>query len=269
MPLYDTIGSGYAKSRPADQRIVRALCHALELSPETTVLDVGSGTGKYARALGDLGYNLLAIEPSEVMRRQSVSHPRVRMIPAFAEDIPLAEGSADGAFVVLALHHFSDRRKALGEILRIIGPGPLVVFSFEPSALARFWLAEYFPRLGREVPSSYSELGDVAEEVKALTGRAVRSVPFPLPRDLEDRFAASGWATPEIYLDAQVRNGISSFSLMTVDEVDQGVRRLSDDLASGAWDRRHGWLRTESNLEIGYRFIIATTGSETGSMIDG
>jgi SAM-dependent methyltransferase len=257
MPLYDIIGIGYAKSRPADYRIVSALCDALGLPPASTVLDVGAGTAKYARALADRGFSVLAIEPSGVMRSQSIPHPSVRMIAASAEEIPLAAGAADGAFVVLALHHFSDRKKALVEILRVIGQGPLVIFSFEPRALARFWLAEYFPRLGREIPSSYSELGDVAEEVKTLTGRAVRTMPFPLPRDFEDRFAASGWATPESYLDAHIRSGISSFSLMSVDEADRGLARLSDDLASGAWDRRHGWLRAERSLDVGYRFIIA------------
>jgi SAM-dependent methyltransferase len=180
------------------------------------------------------------------------------MIAASAEEIPLMAGEADGAFVVLALHHFLDRRRALKEILRIIDRGPLVIFSFEPRALAGFWLADYFPKLGREIRSSYSELGDVAEEVRALTGRVVQSRPFPLPRDLEDKFAASGWATPESYLDPEVRRGISSFSLMPADELAHGVKRLSDDLASGAWDRRHGWLRTESHLDVGYRFITAT-----------
>jgi ubiquinone/menaquinone biosynthesis C-methylase UbiE len=258
MSLYDTIGADYAKHRPADSRIVDALGAALGLMPPCTLLDVGAGTAKYARALAERGFTLIAVEPSEVMRSQIVPHDRVRVIPATAEEIPLPAGAADGAFVILALHHFSDRRKALNEILRVIGDGRLVIFSFEPRALARFWLADYFPKLGRERPSSYSELEDVAAEVRMLTGRVVRSVPFPLPRDLEDRFAAAGWATPESYLDPQVRSGISSFSLMPSEEVDNGVRRLAEDIASGEWDRKHGWLRNETHLDVGYRFIIAT-----------
>lgn len=256
--LYDSIGMGYAKSRAADYRIVGRLCDALALPSAATILDVGAGTAKYARALGDRGFNVLAIEPSEVMRAQGIPHPRVRLIGASAEDIPLATDSAHGAIVVLALHHFLDRKKALGEIIRVIGRGPLVIFGFEPTVLQRFWLAHYFPNLGREIGSSYSILSDVAEEVKALTGRMVRSDPFPLPRDLEDKFAASGWATPEIYLDSQVRSGISSFSLMSHREVEHGVRQLAEDLASGAWDRRYGRLRMEPSLDVGYRLITAT-----------
>lgn len=145
MPLYDAIGTEYSQSRPADERIVRGLCNALQLPPGSTLLDVGAGTGKYARALADCGYRVLAIEPSTVMREQSVPHPAIKMIPASAEYIPLAAGEADGAYIVLALHHFDDRRRALREILRVIGRGPLVIFSFEPSAFHVFGCRSIFP----------------------------------------------------------------------------------------------------------------------------
>lgn len=261
MPLYDTIGRGYATTRPADPRIVEALIRALVVPPGATLLDVGAGTGKYARALADRGFNLVAVEPSEVMRAQGAAHPQVRVVAASAEALPLPDDSADAAFVVLALHHFADRAKALREILRVIGRGPLVVFTFEPARLGEFWLADYFPRLGRETASSFSKLNDVAEEMAKLTGRAVQAIPFPLPRDLQDQFAAALWATPESYLKPEVRNGISSFSLMTAAEVEAGLRRLADDLKSGAWDSRHGVLRTLAEYDAGYRLIVAREAS--------
>jgi ubiquinone/menaquinone biosynthesis C-methylase UbiE len=257
MFLYDTIGVGYAKSRPADDRIVNALISAIGLPAGSTLLDVGAGTGKYARALADRGYAVIAVEPSEIMRSQSIPHPQVHMIAAAAEHIPLADGSAHGAFVVLALHHFQDRAMALREMLRVVGDGPLVIFTFEPSALGRFWLADYFPRLGREIRSSFAELDDVAKEIASLTGRTARPIPFPLPRDLEDKFAAAGWSNPETYLDDNVRNGISSFALMLVNEVSEGLSRLSAELVSGVWDRKYGSLRHQTHLDVGYRFIVA------------
>ena len=255
--LYDTIGVGYAKSRPADQRIVQGLAAALDLPVGAVILDVGAGTGKYARALADRGFHLLAVEPSDVMRRQGLPHPRVSLIPASAEVLPLAAGAAAGAIIVLALHHFRDRATALREVLRVIGRGPLVIFTFEPRDLSAFWLCEYFPRLGGTEGNSFLELADVAGEVRRLTGRTVHSIPFPLPRDLTDQFGAAGWARPESYLQAEVRNGISSFALMDPSEVASGVARLREDLASGRWDQRHGSLRQQSHWDAGYRFIVA------------
>jgi SAM-dependent methyltransferase len=257
MPLYDTIGCGYAKTRPADDRIVSMLVASLALPPGSTILDIGAGTGKYSRALADRGYSVIAIEPSEVMRAQSMPHDGVRWVTAAAEEIPLRDNSADGAFVVLALHHFLDRARALQEIMRIIGVGPLVIFTFEPSGLSRFWLADYFPILGREIRSSFSDLKDVAGEVETLVPGKVTSVAFPLPRDLKDKFAAAVWATPESYLDPEVRNGMSSFQLMRKEEVEEGVKRLKADLATGRWDASYGALRSQESYDAGYKFIIS------------
>jgi SAM-dependent methyltransferase len=256
MQLYDAIGKGYANTRPADLRIVSALVSSLALPSGSTVLDVGAGTGKYARALADLGYAVVAVEPSEVMRTQAVPHKRIRWLDSCAENLPLADREIDGAFIALALHHFIDRGKALREILRVIGSGPLVIFTFEPRQLGRFWLADYFPALGREICSSFSELEDVAKEVADLTSRKVRTIPFPLPRDLQDKFAAACWATPESYLDSSIRNGISSFALMKPDSVIEGLARLDADLASGRWDAKYRSLRSLATYDAGYKFIV-------------
>jgi len=257
MTLYNNIGRGYSRTRPPDPQIVENLIAAMALPLGTTLMDVGAGHGKYANALAERGYRVIAVEPSEVMRCQAVKHENVVWLAASAEDIPLPSSCADGAFIVLALHHFADRQKAFNEIARVVGMGPVVVFTFEPSRLAQFWLADYFPSLGREIDSSFSQLADVAAEVKALTHRSIRSIPFPLPKDLTDKFAAACWSQPEAYLRPEIQNGISSFALMSVHDVAKGLGRLSDDLKSGKWDETYGKLRQFEYYDIGYRFVVA------------
>ena len=256
MALYDTIGKGYGKTRAPDPRISGKLMAMLDLPPGATVLDVGAGTGKYARVLAEHGYSVWALEPSEVMQAQSIPHERVRFLQASAEAIPLPDGAVEGTMVVLALHHFRDRRAAFQEILRVTGGGPVVMFTFDPLAFGKFWLAEYFPGIGRRFGASAAALANVAAEFQELTERRVTTIPFPLPRDLQDRFGATAWGQPEAYLDAKVRNGISDFALMEAAEVANGLDRLQADLKSGQWDERHGALRTQETHEVGYRFIV-------------
>jgi SAM-dependent methyltransferase len=243
MALYDSIGRGYAKTRGADHRIAGRLIELLNLSPDATVLDVGAGTGKYARALADHGFKVIALEPSEVMQAQATPHEGVSYVTACAESMPLPDSSADGAIVVLALHHFLDRMEAFGEVMRVVGKGPVVLFTFDPGAFSEFWLARYFPHLGRKFAGSVS-LSEVISELQGLAPqRKVTKVPFPLPRDLLDKFGAASWGHPEAYLDAEVRNGISDFALMPEAEVQSGLQNLRDDLASGCWDQAYGTLR--------------------------
>lgn len=153
------------------------------------------------------------------------------------------------------MHHFQDRAKALAEIIRVVGTGPVVLFTFDPTAFGQFWLARYFPQLGKRFAGSVS-LGEILSEIRNLfPWRKVTAFPFPLPRDLQDKFGAASWGRPEAYLEADVRNGISDFALMPEAEIETGLRSLAEDLASGQWDRDHGPLRTCETHEVGYHFI--------------
>jgi SAM-dependent methyltransferase len=256
MVLYDSIGRDYAKTRAADPRIAGRLIALLDLPPNATVLDVGAGTGKYARALADHGFKVIALEPSEVMQSQAVPHEGVHFVQACAESMLLPDSSADGAIVVLALHHFRDRMAAFGEILRVVGNGPVVLFTFDPVAVSKFWLARYFPQLGRRFGGSVCLSGIISEIQGLVPQRKVNMVPFPLPRDLQDKFGAASWGHPEDYLDAEIRNGISDFALMPAAEFQSGLQKLRDDLASGRWDEAYGSLRTLEAYDVGYHFIV-------------
>ncbi|MGH2416325.1 MAG: hypothetical protein ACRDEA_22060, partial [Microcystaceae cyanobacterium] len=83
----------------------------------------------------------------------------------------------------------------------------------------------------------------------------VRVIPFLLPPDLIDSFAAVGWARPELYLESKVRQGISSFAKFERAELAHGLSRLRRDLESGAWDREYGYLRQQQQYDVGYRFV--------------
>ena len=59
---------------------------------------------------------------------------------------------------------------------------------------------------------------------------------------------------------SRVRAGMSAFGLLHDAEVRPGLRRLRADLASGAWDARHGYLRRLGEFDCGHRLIISDSG---------
>ncbi len=260
MDIYDKIGHGYAKTRLADDRITCRLITLLDLPPHAKVLDVGAGTGKYSRALADRGFSMTALEPSEVMRTQGQSDQRIQWIQSTAESIPLPDSSVDGVIAVLSVHHFRDRPAAFGEMARVAGDGPIVLLTFDPTAFREFWLSRYFPELGRRFHTPSEELKNTGAEIERVTSRKSHVIPFPLPADLQDRFGASFWSVPEAYLDPEVRQGMSDFSLMNQSDVKQGLRRLETDLRSGQWDSEYGHLRTQEAYDVGFKFIVSRAG---------
>jgi SAM-dependent methyltransferase len=87
------------------------------------VLDLGAGTGKLTRQLVDRGVDVVAVEPSEGMRRvmQGVL-PDVRVLAGTAEQIPVGDGAVDVVLVAQAWH-WVDRARAVPEVARVLSPG--------------------------------------------------------------------------------------------------------------------------------------------------
>ena len=255
MTQYDTIGRNYSLTRTSDPRIGKALLEILTASPGDTVADIGAGTGSYALFLAHQGYRVLAVEPSAMMRQQAIADPAIEWIAAEAENLLLCDRSVDAAIVMLALHHFQNDQQALQEIYRITGGRQIVLFTYDPDFISRFWLTQYFPSLVSDVQSTFVPISTLISKLQTVTDAKVDSRVFPLPHDLLDSFAAVGWARPELYLNSSIRNGISSFAKLNSTELNQGLSRLQKDLETGLWEREYGHLREQIQYDAGYRFV--------------
>ncbi len=75
--------------------------------------------------------------------------------------------------------------------------------------------------------------------------------------DLTDMFFAAGWRRPEIYLNPDVRAGISALALADSSIVETGVNIPKEDLNSGQWDAKSGDIRQLREIDAGYRFLCA------------
>ena len=67
----------------------------------------------------------------------------------------------------------------------------------------------------------------------------------------------TAWTRPEAYLDPDVQAGMSWLALLPPEARERGSERLAADLASGAWDGRHGHLRRLLAYDGSYRIAIA------------
>jgi SAM-dependent methyltransferase len=91
------------------------------------LLDVGTGTGVVARAalkrVGSRG-SVVAVDPNEAMLAVAERlAPGVDMRRGSAEQLPLDDGEIDCVTCQFALMFFSDRRRAVEEMRRVVRPG--------------------------------------------------------------------------------------------------------------------------------------------------
>ena len=242
--LYEDIGRSYARTRREDPRIAAEI--AACLGPSRSIVNVGAGTGSYEP--GDR--LVVAVEPSAEMvgQRQGRS---CRVVRGVAEALPFPDGAFDAGMAVLTIHHWTDPEAGLRELRRVARRQ--VVFFFEPLRSHEFWALDYFPE-ALDIPSEQDPPGEALLR-RALPVREVRTV--LVPHDCTDGFGAAFWGRPEAYLDPEVQAGMSWLALLSPDARERGSARLGADLASGAWDRRHGHLRRLPTYDGGYRIALA------------
>jgi ubiquinone/menaquinone biosynthesis C-methylase UbiE len=257
MTIYDSIGQSYSKFRLPDPRIVDSLVNLLQLEQGSLVADIGAGTGNYSRAIADRGYFLYAVEPSFVMRSQASEHPQVQWFTGYAEYIPLPTASVDAVISILASHHFSNLEKSVREMNRIARTGAMVFLTFDPRVGEKPWIADYFPSIWEDAFRAFPPLSDVIALIQSNTQRIVEITPLMLPHDLTDMFFVAGWRRPELYLNPDVRSGISALALAEASIVETGVNLLEEDLNSGCWNAKYGKIRSLAEIDAGYRFLCA------------
>lgn len=241
---YDRIGASYRRFRQPDPRIAEQILAALGTA--RTIVDVGGGTGSYEPA----DRQVVAVEPSAVMLAQRAPGA-APAIQAAAEALPFPDRSFDAAMAILTVHHWTDAARGLAELRRVAAR--IVILSTSAARINQLWLtAEYFPGSARARRADTQP-----DRIAAALGGNVRIEPVMVPRDCTDGFGEAYWGRPEAYLDPAIRASMSACSLLTAAEVEDGVRRLRADLASGRWDERHGYLRRVPEFDTGHRLMIA------------
>lgn len=240
--LYDDIGHGYARARVPDARIA-AQIHAA-LGDAASVLNVGAGTGSYEPC----DRRVVALDPSPVMLAQR-AHDAAPALCGVAEALPFPDCAFDVALATLTLHHWRDLAGGVAELRRVAHRA--VAFTFDTVFELDQWIVrEYLPEMAGQALFDFP----VIEDLVAMLDATV--VVVPIPRDCTDGFTGAYWARPEAYLDPAIRAGMSSMQTLDQALVESRMAQLAEDLASGAWDEQHGYLRELDELDLGYRLLV-------------
>ena len=111
----------YDRGRPSyPQPAVDLIVNQFDIGPETTVVDLAAGTGKFTALLVPTQAQIVAVEPVPEMRETLArTVPGVDVKDGTAEDMPLPDGFADIVTAAQAFHWFKPDA-ALPEIARVL-----------------------------------------------------------------------------------------------------------------------------------------------------
>jgi demethylmenaquinone methyltransferase / 2-methoxy-6-polyprenyl-1,4-benzoquinol methylase len=167
----------------------RLVAAVREIRPKI-VLDLATGSGDVAFALGrrlppdvaimGLDFCLPMLEEAEAKKRRSGGFANVSFRPGDGLSLPLEDASVDAVTIAFGLRNMADRRRALGEMRRVLRRphGRLFVLEFsQPVPWVRpvyyFYLRKALPRLAGFVTgdrAAYEYLGATIGEFPDRAG---------------------------------------------------------------------------------------------------
>ncbi|MHA2097791.1 MAG: class I SAM-dependent methyltransferase [Candidatus Kariarchaeaceae archaeon] len=238
MHLYNTIGRNYDNTRVADRYISQKLVQLLFSNQATTFLDLGCGSGNYTFEIAkQLGKNMFAIDQSNLMidtikKKRRLFANLVQFNLGDAHCLPFKDNSFDGVFATNVLHHLHDKTKALKEVFRMLRPeGRIAIFGSTKEQIQNYWLNEYFPQGLQKACARTIGKAKLKSMLEFTNFKSIKFENYEVKDTLEDLFFYSGKNKPEIYLDENIRKGMSPFaSLISEDELQTGLEQLTEDI---------------------------------------
>jgi ubiquinone/menaquinone biosynthesis C-methylase UbiE len=217
----------YSRGRDLTPEIARlwleVLARYIDLTEQGAIVDVGSGTGMYARLLADsFGATVVGVEPSARMReiaKRDNAHPRVHYVEGSAEQIPIQSASCDVALLSNVIHHIGDPRAAASELARVLRSGGLVfVRGTLRESLGRVPWLEFFPAAQ---PVAKRQLPSRPEVVRMFAGEDFDL----LASDAVDQECG---ANMRAYYERIKMRAISTLDLISDAEFERGIARMRE-----------------------------------------
>jgi demethylmenaquinone methyltransferase/2-methoxy-6-polyprenyl-1,4-benzoquinol methylase len=250
LPDYSRQAQRYDETRAASPSIMRALRAALAGAPGRGLADIGGGTGNYARALKDEGWEPVVVDRSPEMLARAAAKG-LETVEANAQALPFESASFDAATMISMLHHVEDRDAALREAKRILRPGGLLVLKgFADEDASSLWVVDYFPVSRPWMEATHPPRAEILAELPQARWTQVTF------EDMDDGSLAALSADPERVLAAGEAGATSYFERMArdhPDELEAGLARLREDIAQERAPRRAGtvtvlsWTKPQQN----------------------
>ena len=191
----------YDKTRGPPEYAMKQLVRTLvnELKGHRSILDVGVGTGRFARPFQDCGLELVGVDIAEKMLEKAAGKGVKNILRSDACFLPFKDRTFDASVCIHLLHLISNWRIALHEICRVTNEAMLSIIytTKNPVQQAYNRILEGYGCKKRRLGKGEWELKDSVKPLKSVFGAAFDNSADEYLEHLSKRVYSSQWEIPE------------------------------------------------------------------------
>jgi ubiquinone/menaquinone biosynthesis C-methylase UbiE len=228
-PSFAEIAPRYDALRPlADgdrERLQTMLAHAAPQAGDL-VVEIGCGTGRMTLPLAAMtAARVIGVDSEarmlEVARAKDAAG-RVEWVRGSAYRVPLSDGAAALAVMVMVVHLLRQRGRAFGEVRRILRPGgQLSAWTFTPRHVEEFYLNAFFPSIATIDRPRFPSVATLTAELTRAGFKSVHVDVLEEPKEMD---------IAEV-VDRVRGRYISTLAMLPPLEYRLGLQRLEEMLA--------------------------------------
>ena len=217
---YSTIAAYYDKARPAPSDFwISRIVDLGKVGPESDVLDVGCGTGRFTVKIArSSGARMFALDSSSGMLKKAMARDGDRKIGWCLGDarlLPFGDSSFDCIYMTMVIHHIKSREAVLVAILRSLRSGARCVILTTSHSAIRAHTLRQFPGVVAIDLKRFPKIPALKTAMRKIGFKNVRS--SVLKHD-------EGEISVKAYCNMVRRKYISTLSLLGEDEFEAGFR---------------------------------------------
>ena len=225
---YDKNASHYDQFRRPSQIILEKLKTHFSKAKKP-IISIGCGTAQMEFELSR-EHTIFGLDRSKGMLQQAQLRIN-KLTQGDMTALPFKDGSFSGGFFMQSLHHVGAnqvissegrevaRRKAIGDALRTIKSGPVIIIQRDPSQNSAVWFWQYFPQALEVKLSIQPKVATITEWLNDFKLKDITATPINDPM-------SPHFFDPESPLDPSFRRSFSDFSYLSDQDLAMGLERL-------------------------------------------
>jgi len=198
---FDRVAEIYDKTRSLPSDVMRKLVESLtnELGGCKTVLDIGTGTGRFAKPLQQLGFEVVGIDIAKKMIGKAREKGVNNLFLGDACLLPFKANTFDVTICIHLLHLVSKWEAALGEICRVTRSFMFSLFyaNKDPVRESYDWLLKKYGYERRRLGKSEQELKNLINPPKSVFVSCYNVLADERLANLAQGTFSSQWNIPE------------------------------------------------------------------------